>query len=52
MLAKKYRLTENQVKKVLQKKKPFFAYGVVANVVANELDHARIAMILSGTQTK
>jgi ribonuclease P protein component len=52
MIAKKYRLTENEVKKVLKKKKPFFAYGVVANVVANGLGHARIAMILSGAQTR
>jgi ribonuclease P protein component len=52
MIAKKYRLTENEVKKVLKKKKPFFAYGVVANVVPNGLGHARVAMILSGAQTR
>jgi hypothetical protein len=47
MIAKKYRLSENQVKKVLKKKKPFFAYGVVANVIANDVGYARIATILS-----
>lgn len=52
MIAKKYRLTETQVKKVLHKKKPFFAYTLVANATANGLDHARIAIVLSGAQTR
>jgi ribonuclease P protein component len=52
MIAKRFRLQENQVKKVLQKKKPFFAYGVVANVIPNSLGYARIATILSGAQTR
>lgn len=52
MIAKRFRLNENQVKKVLQKKKPFFSYGVVANVVKNELSYSRISIILSSAQTR
>lgn len=52
MIAKPFRLNENQVKKVLQKKKPFFSYGVVANVIKNDLEYSRISIILSSTQTR
>ena len=35
MIAKKFRLTEKEVKKVLTRWKPFFAYGVVLNQIPN-----------------
>ncbi len=52
MIAKRFRLNENQVKKVLQKKKPFFSYWVVANTVKNTLEYSRISIILNSAQTK
>ena len=52
MIAKKYRLTENEVKKVLAKRKPFFSHMMVANVFANKLGHARIGIVLSAKQTR
>ncbi len=51
MISKKYRLTEYELRKVLQKKKPFFSYGLIANTLANKLGHARIGIIFSGKQT-
>jgi len=35
VIAKKFRLTEKEVKKVLTRWKPFFAYGVVLNQIPN-----------------
>ena len=52
MIAKKYRLTETQVKKVLHRKKPFFAYTLVANTIPNSYGYARIAIVLSAAQTR
>lgn len=37
MIAKKYRLQEREVKKVLHKGKPFFSYSIVFNVIPNKL---------------
>jgi hypothetical protein len=37
MIQKKYRLKEKQVKKVLQKGKPFFSYGIVKNSFKNKV---------------
>lgn len=52
MISKKYRLTENEVKKVLAKRKPFFSDHIVANVLPNKIGHARIGIVLSGKQTR
>lgn len=52
MIAKKYRLTENEVQKVLRARKPFFSHVMVANVLQNKLWHARIGIVLSAKQTK
>lgn len=48
MIAKKYRLIEKDFRKVLSKRKPFFSYGIVANIADNTLGHARIGILLSG----
>ena len=50
MIAKKYRLAEKEVKKVLSRRKPFFANGMVANVLPNTLGYARVAIVLGGKQ--
>lgn len=52
MIAKKYRLSENEVQKVLRARKPFFSHTVVANVFPNKLWYARIGIVLSSKQTK
>ena len=52
MIAKRFRLNENQIKKVLQKKKPFFSYWIVANIIKNNLEYSRVSIILSSAQTK
>lgn len=52
MIKKIYRLKENDVKKVLKNKKPFFAYNLVANTKINNLPHNRFAIILSSKNTK
>ncbi len=52
MIAKHYRLKENEVKKVLAKRKPFFSHHMVANVFPNNTSHARIGIVLSGKQTR
>ncbi|MBP6981827.1 ribonuclease P protein component, partial [Candidatus Gracilibacteria bacterium] len=52
MIAKKNRLSENEVKKVLSKRKPFFSYGLIANTFPNRLGYARCGIVLSGKQTK
>lgn len=46
MLAKKYRLKEREVKKVLHKGKPFFSYSIVFNVFPNTLWHSRFAVVI------
>jgi ribonuclease P protein component len=47
VIAKKYRLKEREVKKVLQKGKPFFSSGLVFNVLPNTLSQARFAIVIS-----
>jgi ribonuclease P protein component len=46
MLAKKFRLHEREVKKVLHKGKPFFSYSIVFNVFPNTLWHSRFAIVI------
>ncbi len=48
MIAKKYRLTEREVKKVLQKGKPFFSYGIVVNFMRNTAGYNRFAVVIGG----
>jgi ribonuclease P protein component len=52
MIAKRYRLTESQIGKVLRFRKPFFSNVLVANVLDNRLAHPRFALILSGKVAK
>lgn len=47
MIKKTYRLSENQVKKVLKYWKPFFSYGIVLNYISNNLNFNRFAIIIS-----
>ncbi len=46
MIAKKFRLTEREVKKVLTRWKPFFAYGVVLNQIPNRGECNRFAIVI------
>lgn len=46
MISKKYRLIEKDVKKVLQKWKPFFSYWIVLNYLPNELEYNRFSIII------
>lgn len=46
MINKKKRLTEKEVKKVLQKRKPFFAYGIVLNHCVNRVWFNRFAIVI------
>lgn len=48
MIAKKYRLKEREVKKVLAKWKPFFSYSIVFNVFPNRLNYSRYAIVIGG----
>lgn len=48
MLAKKYRLKEREVKKVLHKGKPFFSYSIVFNVFPNKLWYSRFGVVIWG----
>ncbi len=52
MIAKRYRLKEAQIGKVLRRKKPFFSSILVANVAQNRLEYPRFALILSGKVAK
>jgi ribonuclease P protein component len=52
MIAKEYRLTEREVRKVLSRRKPFFSYMFIANVLENKLAHGRCGILLSGKVTK
>ncbi|MBW7955009.1 hypothetical protein H3C61_04325 [Candidatus Gracilibacteria bacterium] len=52
MLKKAYRLKENEVKKVLKYKKPFFSYGVNANITKTYNNSNRFAIIISGKCVK
>ena len=48
MISKVFRLKENEVKKVLQKKyaKPFFSYSLVLNTLQNKLSYNRFSIII------
>lgn len=52
MIAKKYRLKENEVQKVLRARKPFFSHTLVANIIPNKLWYSRIGIVLSAKQTR
>jgi ribonuclease P protein component len=47
MIAKEYRLTEREVRKVLSRRKPFFSYMLIANTSDNKEKHGRIGILLS-----
>ncbi len=46
MISKKYRLHEREVKKVLQKWKPFFSYSIVLNYMKNKVWYSRFAIVI------
>lgn len=48
MIKKIYRLKENDVKKVLKYRKPFFSYQIVANQANNNLWFDRYAIVIGG----
>jgi ribonuclease P protein component len=52
MIAKRFRLTESQIGKVLKNKKPFFSNLLIANAARNGLEVSRFALILSGKVAK
>ncbi len=52
MIKKAFRLTENQIGKVLKYKKPFFSNFAIANVIRNSLEISRFGLILSGKVAK
>jgi ribonuclease P protein component len=47
MIAKKFRLTERETKKVLQKWKPFFSWEIVLNKLQNSYNYNRFAIVIS-----
>lgn len=46
MLSKKFRLKEKEVRKVLQRWKPFFSYDLVLNHLPNKLNISRFAIVI------
>ncbi len=46
MISKKFRLKQREVKKVLQRGKPFFSYGIVLNYTKNKLTNNRFAIVI------
>ncbi len=46
VISKELRLHEREVKKVLQKWKPFFSYGIVLNSIKNKVWFARFAIVI------
>lgn len=52
MIQKIYRLSENEVKKVLRFRKPFFSNGFIANIIPNKVGHNRFGIVFSGKHTK
>lgn len=52
MIAKKFRLSEKDLRKVFAQKKPFFSYMMIANVRKNSLSHARVGILLSAKITR
>jgi RNase P protein component len=47
MIAKKFRLTERETRKVLQKWKPFFCWEIVLNKLQNHYNYNRFAIVIS-----
>lgn len=52
MISKKYRLTERETKRVLQKWKPFFSYHIVLNYTQNKLPFSRFAIVIGSKSVK
>ena len=52
MISKEYRLTEHELRKVLNRKKPFFSYVWIANTMENKASHGRCGILLSSKCTK
>lgn len=52
MIKKIYRLKEKEVKKVLQKAKPFFSYGLVLKKIKNREKNNRFAIVIWGKSAK
>lgn len=48
MISKIYRLNTKEVKRVLQKWKPFFSYGIVLNKVWNKSSINRLGVVIWG----
>ncbi len=46
VISKKFRLKQREVKKVLQRGKPFFSYGIVLNYTKNKLSNNRFAIVI------
>ncbi|PID86487.1 hypothetical protein CSB08_00710 [Candidatus Gracilibacteria bacterium] len=46
MISKLNRLKEREVKKVLQKGKPFFSYGIVLNKILNKSSYDKFAIVI------
>lgn len=46
VISKKYRLHEREVKKVLQRWKPFFSYSIVLNYIKNNIWYSRFAIVI------
>jgi RNase P protein component len=47
MITKKFRLTERETRKVLQKWKPFFCWEIVLNKLQNHYNYNRFAIVIS-----
>lgn len=47
MISKEYRLTERELRKVLSRRKPFFSYMFIANILENKTGHGRLGILLS-----
>ena len=52
MISKEYRLTEHELRKVLNRKKPFFSFVWIANTMENKFLHGRCGILLSSKCTK
>jgi ribonuclease P protein component len=52
MIKKYNRLTEREFRKVLSKRKPFFSYDFVANIMENHLGQGRFWLVLSAKCAK
>jgi ribonuclease P protein component len=46
MIKKIYRLKEREVKKVLNRWKPFFSYWIVLNQIKNKFEYNRFAIVI------